>query len=328
MKIFNKVALTGLILAVSCGASYAAEMKKIAISTIVEVPSLMDAKQGVLDALAKRGYVVGQNLELEYQSANGSMPTQQQIAKKFIGGEPDVIVPITTPTAQSMVAATKDIPIVFTAVTDPIKAKLVKQYEQPGANVTGVSDAAPIGKQLDFFKRIVPDLKNIGFIYNPGLDNALAALEIIKTEGKKRGISVVESAAPTTNEVILATKKLIGKVDAVYVPNDTTVVAALEAIVKIGQDVDMPIFAGDTGAVKRGVLAGIGLDYKEVGLVTGTMVADVLDGKKVGSINTVAAYDVVSKFKMIVNLESAKNMDVTIPAQIISEATKVIPLKK
>jgi putative ABC transport system substrate-binding protein len=328
MKIFNKVVLSSLIIAASCSTGFAAEMKKIAISTIVEVPSLMDAKQGILDALADRGYVVGKNLELEYQSANGSMPTQQQIAKKFIGGTPDVIVPITTPTAQSMVASTKDIPIVFTAVTDPIKAKLVKQFKQPGANVTGVSDAAPIGPQLDFYKRIVPNLKTIGFIYNPGLDNALAALAIIKEEGAKRGIKVVESAAPTTNEVILATKKLIGKVDAVYVPNDTTVVAALEAIVKIGQDVNMPIFAGDTGAVKRGVLAGVGLDYNEVGRVTGAMVADVLDGKKPGTIDTVAAYKVVSKFKIIVNLESAKNMDVEIPTDILAEANEVIPVKK
>ena len=328
MRMFKKVALTGLIIAASCSTAFAADMKKIAISTIVEVPSLMDAKQGVLDVLAERGYVVGKNLTLEYQSANGSMPTQQQIAKKFIGEAPDVIVPITTPTAQSMVASTKDIPIVFTAVTDPIKAKLIKQYKQPGANVTGVSDAAPIGIQLDFFKRIVPDLKNIGFIYNPGLDNALAALAIIKAEGAKRGISVVESAAPTTNEVILATKKLIGKVDAVYVPNDTTVVAALEAIVKIGQDVDMPIFAGDTGAVKRGVLAGVGLDYNEVGRVTGAMAADVLDGKAVGSIDAVAAYNVVKKFKVIVNLGSAKKMSVTIPEKILAEATEIIKAKK
>ena len=328
MKIFNKVVLSSLIIAASCSTGFATDMKKIAISTIVEVPSLMDAKQGILDALADRGYVVGKNLELEYQSANGSMPTQQQIAKKFIGGAPDVIVPITTPTAQSMAASTKEIPIVFTAVTDPIKAKLVKQFKQPGANITGVSDAAPIGPQLDFYKRIVPNLKTIGFIYNPGLDNALAALAIIKEEGAKRGISVVESAAPTTNEVILATKKLIGKVDAVYVPNDTTVVAALEAIVKIGQDVDMPIFAGDTGAVKRGVLAGVGLDYNEVGRVTGAMVADVLDGKDPGTIDTVAAYKVVSKFKIIVNLESAKNMDVVIPADILAEANEIIPVKK
>lgn len=324
MKLINKLAISSLIVAASCATSFAADSKKIAISTIVEVPSLMDAKQGVLDVLAERGYVVGKNLELEYQSANGSMPTQQQIAKKFVGGQPDLIIPITTPTAQSVVAATKDIPIVFTAVTDPIKAKLVKQYEQPGANVTGVSDAAPIGAQLDFYKRIVPELKTIGFIYNPGLDNALAALENIKREGAERGIKVVESASPTTNEVILATKKLIGKVDAVYVPNDTTVVAALEAIVKIGRDVNMPIFAGDTGAVKRGVLAGVGLDYNEVGRVTGAMAADVLDGKKAGSINAVAAYDVVTKFKVIVNLESAEKMSVTIPKDVLAEATEII----
>ncbi|MEP3304583.1 MAG: ABC transporter substrate-binding protein, partial [Roseibium sp.] len=231
MKVATLIRAAMLALAAAAApAAHAAEMKTIAISTIVEVPSLMDGKQGIIDALADRGYVEGETLQIEYQNANGSMPTQQQIAKKFVGNAPDVIVPITTPTSQAMVASTKAIPIVFVMVTDPLKAKLIDRYEQPGANVTGVSDAAPIGQQLDLMLELLPDMKTVGFVYNPGLDNALAALAVLKEEAEKRNLAVVESAAPTTNEVILATKKLIGKVDAVYVPDDTTVVAAMEAI--------------------------------------------------------------------------------------------------
>ncbi len=309
--------------AATVSVAHADEMKTIAISTIVEVPSLMDGKRGIIDALADRGYVEGKTLRVEYQNANGSMPTQQQIAKKFVGDAPDVIVPITTPTSQAIAASTRDIPIVFVMVTDPLKARLIDSYTQPGGNVTGVSDAAPIGQQLDLMLEFLPDMKKVGFVYNPGLDNALAALAVMKSEADKRGLSVVESAAPTTNEVILATKKLIGKVDAVYVPDDTTVVAALEAIVKIGWDVKMPIFSGETSGVERGAAASVGLDYYSVGRLAGNMVADVLDGKPVGTIDAVIAKDLNDKFQTLINKSSAEKMGLTVPQSILDRATKV-----
>jgi putative tryptophan/tyrosine transport system substrate-binding protein len=300
------------------------DVKKIAISTIVEVPALLETKEGVLQGLAEKGFEVGKNLEVDYQNANGNMPTQQQIAKKFVGANPDVIVPITTPTSQSVVAATSTIPIVFTTVTDPIKAKLISRYEKPGKNVTGVSDAAPIKQQIDLMQELVPGLKKIGFIYNPGLDNALATLGWVKEQAAERGLEVVESPAPTTNEVILATKKLIGKVDAVYVPNDTTVVAALETIVKIGGEVQMPVFAGETGAVERGAIASVGLNYVELGRLTGHMVARVLNGEKPGDIDAVIAYNALTEFKLVINKSAASKMGVTIPDSALERATSVI----
>lgn len=324
MKRFLKTTIVTLAAGLLATSAMAADMKKVAISTIVEVPSLLETIRGVKEALAERGYVEGETLEIEYQNANGNMPTQQQIAKKFVGGNPDVIIPVTTPTAQAMVTATSDIPIVFTAVTDPVKAKLISQYEKPGKNVTGVSDASPIGEQLDFFKEIVPGLKTIGFVYNPGLDNAIATLERMETLGAERGISVVKSPAPTTNEVILATKKLIGKVDAIYVPNDTTVKSALEAIIKVGQDVDLPIFTGDSKDVERGTLAAVGLDMYAVGWVTGQIAADVLGGKTVGEIDSVIAYNEVDKFIVAVNKLAAERMGVTFSDAVLAKATVTI----
>jgi len=324
MQKLAKTALAGVLLGMSAWSVQAAEMKNVAISTIVEVPALNETRQGIVEALAERGYVEGETITIDYQNANGNMPTQQQIAKKFIGANPDVIIPITTPTSQAMVAATSEIPIVFATVTDPVKARLISQYENPGANVTGVSDAAPISQQVDLMTSIVPNLKKIGFVYNPGLDNALATLGWLKEQAAKRGIEIVESAAPTTNEVVLATRKLVGKVDAIYVPNDTTVVAALEAIVKVGQDVDLPIFAGETGAVERGVIASVGLDYIAVGRVAGDMAADVLDGKPVGEIDAVIAYNVVTEFKVYVNLKAAEAMGATVPEDVLARATKII----
>lgn len=324
MKQFLKLAIGAAMATSVMVSAHAAEMKKVAISTIVEVPALIDTKDGILEGLAEGGYEVGKTITVDYQNANGNMPTQQQIAKKFIGNNPDVIIPITTPTSQSVVAGTKTIPIVFATVTDPVKAKLIDKYEKPGGNVTGVSDAAPIGEQLKMFREMIPGLKKIGFVYNPGLDNALATLGWVKEQGGPMGIEVVESPAPTTNEVIIATKKLVGKVDAIYIPNDTTVVAALESIVKIGQDTDTPIFTGETGGVERGAAGSIGLDYKEVGRVAGRMAAKVLDGENPGEIDAVIAYKVVDKFVIMVNKGSAEKMGMTVPQALLDRATKII----
>lgn len=324
MKQFKILGIAAAALSLASSIAMAQDMKHVAISTIVEVPALVESKQGAIEALADRGYVDGENLTIDYQNANGNMPTQQQIAKKFVGDAPDVIIAITTPTAQAVAASTSDIPIVFSTVTDPLKASLISQFEKPGGNITGVSDAAPIGPQLDMLLEILPDTKTVGFIFNPGLDNSLSALETIKAAGAERGLEIVESAAPTTNEVILATKKLIGDVDAVYVPNDSTIVAALEAIIKIGQDVDMPIFTGETGGVTRGSIASVGLDYIAVGRIAGDMAADILEGADPGQIDAVVAYEAVSDFKVVVNLGAAKRMGVVIPDSVMARATEVI----
>jgi putative ABC transport system substrate-binding protein len=306
------------------GAAIAQSPKRVAISTIVEVPALVETKEGIIQALAARGFTDGKNFSIDYQNANGAMPTQQQIAKKFVGDAPDVIVAITTPTAQAMASATKTIPIVFATVTDPIKAKLIAGYAKTGTNITGVSDAAPLPSQIDLMLEILPKMKKVGFIYNPGLDNAVSTLETLRGLLKAKGIEIVESPSPTTNEVILATKKLVGKVDAIYVPNDTTVVSALETIVKVGQETQTPVFAGETGAVVRGVIGSVGLDYVAIGKVAGNMVADILGGKKAGDIEPVLAYKLLTNFQVAINRGSAQKMGVTVPESVIKRATKLI----
>ncbi len=322
----RRVGLLPAGLAVLALASVAAadELKTIAISTIVEVPQLVEAKEGVIKGLAEKGFVVGKSIKIEYRSANGSMPTQQQIAAKFVGEGVDVIVPITTPTAQAIVSATKTIPIVFAVVIDPVKAKIIPQFKHPGGNVTGVSDAPPIEAQLRLFKEILPKLGKLGFLYNPGLDSSKATLGWVQEQGKKLGIAVVEAAAPTTNEVIPATNKLVGNVDAIYVPNDTTVVAALETIVKIGKETRTPVFTGETRGVERGAIASVGLNYTQVGMLAGHMVAEVLNGKKPGDIDAVLAYEALPDNIVAVNKGSAAAMGVSLPEAVVKRATKVV----
>jgi len=322
-RLIRMTPILGLILA-TCSAVHAADTKKIAISMIIEVPQLLQTKDGILTGLSERGFSDGRNLSVEYQTANGNMPTQQQIARKFVGEVPDVIVAITTPTSQAMVAATKDIPIVFATVIDPVKAKVISKYDKPGGNVTGVSDAPPIAQQLRLIREILPNLKKIGSVYNPSLDSSKATLEWINEQGKPLGIEVVESPAPTANEVIPAARRLVGKVDAIFIPNDTTVVASIEAIVKIGEETKTPIFTGETRGVERGGIASIGLNYTEVGRLAGHMVAEVLSGKKPGDIDAIIAYQKLPNLDVYVNKRSASAMGVAIPPTVLARATKVV----
>jgi len=316
--------LTIVAATLAAGAAHAAGMKKVAISTIVEVPQLVETKDGVIQGLAEKGFVAGKNLIIEYQTANGNMPTQQQIARKFVGDGADVIVPITTPTAQAMATATRDVPIVFATVADPVKAKLIKEFKPTGTNITGVSDQPPILEQLKLIQEMVPNAKKIGFIYNPGLDSALAALDWVRTAGKVLGMEVVEAPSPTTNEVIPAARKLVGNVDAIYVPNDTTVTAALETVVKIGQETKIPVFTGETRGVERGAAGSVGVDYIQVGKLAGRMVAEILNGRKPGDIEPIIAYQKMSKLLIAVNKKSAAAMGATIPADVLARATKIV----
>ncbi|MCZ0736323.1 ABC transporter substrate-binding protein [Phreatobacter sp. AB_2022a] len=312
-------ALTGF-----AGRAAQAAPKRVMISTIVEVPQLIETKDGVIQGLAERGFVDGRDIKVEYLTANGNASTQQQIARKFVGDGADLIVAITTPTAQAMISATSSIPIVFAAVTDPIKAKLIARFNAPGGNITGVSDAPPLTAQLALFREILPNLKKLGFVYNPGLDSSNATLEHLRAEGAKLGVTVTEAAAPTTNEVIPATRKLVGSVDAIYVPNDTTVVAALETVVKIGQETRIPVFAGETRAVDRGALASVGLDYVEVGKAAGRMAAAILGGAKPGDVDAVVAYQTMPNLVVVVNRRAAQAMGVTLPEAVLRKATRTV----
>ena len=195
-----------------------------------------------------------------------------------------MIVPISTPSAQAVVGATKEIPVVFTAVTDPVGAKLVADPKHPGGNVTGMSDLSPIGKHLDLIKEIMPAAKTLGVIYNPGEANSLTLLELLKAEAPARGLAIEEAPAPKSSDVLPAAQSLVGKVDAIYVPTDNTVVTALEAIVQVGRQNKLPVFAGDTDSVPRGAIAALGFNYGDVGRQTGKIVVRVLKGEKPGDI--------------------------------------------
>ncbi|KAA0677758.1 ABC transporter substrate-binding protein [Azospirillum brasilense] len=297
-----------------------AQTKTVAITAIVEHPALDATRDGVIEALKAAGYTPGDTLKVEYQSAQGNPATAAQIARQFAGARPDVIVPISTPSAQAVVASTRDIPVVFTAVTDPVGAQLVRSLDKPGANVTGVSDMAPVAAHVALIREIVPSVKRLGVLYNAGEPNSVSLVKALKDEAQKAGLTVVEATATKSADAQPAARSLVGKADAIYVPLDNTVVSALESVVAVGQQAKLPVFSADTDSVARGTVASIGFDYRQVGRQTGEVVVRILKGEKPGDVPVTFAKGT----DLFVNPKSAAAMGVTIPEAVTQRATKVV----
>jgi putative tryptophan/tyrosine transport system substrate-binding protein len=317
-------AFTALIIVLVLTASAAADTaKKVDIVTMVDTPQLLEVRDGILQGLHDHGYIDGSNIKVDFKSAQGNFGTAQQIVRQFIGDQPDVIVTITTPTSEAAVAATKDIPIIFTTVTDPQKAKLVPTLKHPGGNVSGISDLVPTERQLDAVKTLVPDLKRLGFVYDPSLPNAVSTVENIKAVAPKMGFTTVDSPAMGLNNVPAAGQALVGKVDAIFVPNDTTVYAAFEALVKICQEAKLPLFSAERRSVQRGAVATVGFDFKQMGVKTADMVDRVLKGTKAGDMDVVFMEDEPGSLGLYINKASAEKMGVSVPPEMLAKAARV-----
>ena len=312
--------LGALSLAMGISLAAAADVKSVAVTAIVEHPALDSARDGILEALNQAGYTQGDNLKWQYQSAQGNTGTAAQIARKFIGDKADVLVGIATPTAQALAAGTKQIPIVFTAVTDPVQAQLTPSWEASGTNVTGVSDVLELDKQIDLIKEIIPDAKKVGIVYNPGEANSVAVVEALKKQLPEHGMELVEAAAPRTVDVRNAALSLAGKVDVIYTNTDNNVVSAYEAMAKVGNDTKTPLIASDTDSVKRGAIAALGVDYHDLGVQTGRIVARILDGEKPGDI----APQTSDNLQLFINVTAAEKQGVLLSEELLLRATQII----
>lgn len=301
-------------------ASGAPDNKHVAITQIVEHPALDAVRKGVKDVLQEAGWVEGENLQWNYQSAQGATATAAQIAKKFAGENPDIIVAIATPSAQAVAASARQSNIVFTAVTDPVGAKLVEAWDRPGKRITGVSDLTPIDQHLQLIKDAMPNAKRIGVIYNPGEANSVSLVKLVNKHALALNLEVVEAASPKSADVQTATRSLLGKVDAIYLPTDNTVISALEGVIKVAQQADIPVFAGDTDSVKRGAVAALGFNYYDVGRQTGDMVVAILNGKSPGDMPV----EGVQKTELFVNPKAAERMGLTLDQALLNRAKEIV----
>ncbi|MGA9290204.1 MAG: ABC transporter substrate-binding protein [Anaerobacillus sp.] len=251
----------------------------IGVTQIVEHPSLDAAFEGFKMALEENGFKEGDNVTYDVQNAQNDMNNSNTIAQNLVGDEVDLIFANSTPSAQSALNATSDIPIIFTSVTDPVGAKLVEDFDKPGENITGTTDTHPdaIPKTIDFIANEF-DAKNVGLIYNAGEQNSVAQVDIVKEAMDGTGMKAVEKSVSTSAEVKQAAEALVGKVDVIYIVTDNTVVSALESVISVANDKDIPLFAGEFDSVSRGAFAAYGFDYKDIGYEAGQMAAKILKG--------------------------------------------------
>jgi putative ABC transport system substrate-binding protein len=297
-----------------------ADTPSVAVTAIVEHPALDAVRDGVRDVLKEQGYVPGESLEFSYDTAQGNPAIASQIARRYAGQDHDVIVAISTPSAQAVVSATNRVPVIFSAVTDPKAARLVEDIDDPQGRVTGVSDLSPVQQQLELIREAMPEAETVGVIYNSGEANSVKIVELLKTHGPELGFEIVESVAPKSAAVLSAARNLVGKADAVYIPTDNTIVSALESAVKVGMENDLPIFAADTASVPRGAVAALGFDYYDLGRQTGRMVVRVLEGTAPSEMPV----EYVDTTQLAVNPGSAKRMGLTFPQAVLDRADEVV----
>jgi putative tryptophan/tyrosine transport system substrate-binding protein len=324
--------LVALLLATSilggCGKSQAStsssaqeekKVKKIGITQIVEHPALDASRKGFIEALKSKGFEEGKNVEIDFQNAQGEPATAQTIAQNFVSKKKDLILAIATPTAQAAFNATKSIPILITAVTDPVQAGLVKALDKPETNVTGTSDNVPIETQFELLKKLVPNGKKVGILYNTSEANSEIQVNSAKKAAPSFGLEIVATGITNVNEVPQALDTLLSKIDVLYVPTDNMVVSAMPIISSQAFKKNIPIIGSERGQVEAGALATTGIDYYKLGFQTGLAAVEVLNGKSPKDIPVTTLKDM----QLVINTDAAKKLNITIPEDLNSKAEKI-----
>jgi len=317
--IINLLCGASLSLGVILGIATAQEIK-VGVTSIVEHPALDAARDGVKQALEEAGYKDGENYQFIFQSAQNRQPTAVQIAQKYVGDKVDVIVAIGTPSAQAAANATLEIPVVFSAITDPVAAGLMQDLEKPDANVTGVSDMTPVVEHVKLIRELLPNATKIGYLYNPSEANSVAALRVLQEAAGGLGFEIVESTALQTAQVRNATLALVDKVDVIYITTDNTVVSALETAIMVANENKTPFVAADPESAVRGALVAAGVNYFDIGLLTGEIVVKLLKGEDIANIPA----QIAPANDLFINKQTAEAIGYQFPDSIVERATRII----
>lgn len=301
------------------GATTSAEVKNIGVVQLVQHDALDAANKGFVDALKEKGFEDGKNIKIEQQNAQGEQTNAQTISKQFVDAKKDLIFAIATPAVQAAYNSTKDIPIIFTAVTDPVKAEVAKDWKSSGTNVTGTSDKVPVEKQIELLKKLVPNAKTLGAIYNTSETNSVIQVNELKAAAEKQGLAVKEIGVTNVNEINQNLASALGQIDVLYTPTDNTVASGYALVGKLCLDKNIPIIGAEDAIVTKGGLASIGIDYYKLGKEAGLKAADVLSGKKPSEVEITT----LSEMTFTINTDVAKKLNITIPADIEANAKKV-----
>lgn len=304
-------ALTG------CGEDKKAEAPKtIGIVQLVEHDALDAANRGITDALKERGVT----MEIDRQNAQADQSNLRNIAQRFVSHNYPLIFAIATPAAQTVANATSTTPIVATAVTDFAVAKLVKDNNKPGTNVTGSSDMNPIAAQTELLLKLVPNAKTVGTIYNSSEINSQLQIDILRKELEKHGVALAEATISSVNDIQQAAQSLVGKVDVMYVPTDNVVASSMPTLYRVTQAAKLAVVAGEAGMVRSGATATVAVDYYNLGKIAGNMGADILEGKAKPQ-GMPIRYQ--TEFKVVLNEPVVKELGLTVPEDVAKNVTWV-----
>lgn len=291
---------------------------RIGLAQIMEHTSLNLIRDSFTAEMEALGYGPDK-VEIDYQNAQSDQSNLNSICQKFAGDGKDLIVAIATPTAISAAAAAPDIPLVFSAVTDPVAAKLVENPDAPEGNITGTSDAIPVDQVFELMNQLTPGVETVGLVYNLGEVNSVAVIEQAKTYLDSKGIGYVEATVTNTSEVQQAAQSLVGKCQAFYTPIDNTVATAMPVYAEVAKQAGLPIYTGADSMVIDGGFATVGIDYTLLGKQTAAMAVKVLEGTPISEIPV----ETLSNFATVVNTTTAEAIGVTLPGDLLSSAIVV-----
>ena len=292
----------------------------VGISKIITHPALDAIEQGIIDGLRDAGY---DDIIFDLQQANGDIATANSIAGKFKADRVDLAIGIATPTSQALANTITDSPVLFSAVTEPIEAGLVETYDHGIGNVCGVSDLTPVAAQISLLKEVA-GIRRLGVVYTSGEANAVLLAGMAEAVCGKLGIEYVPSSVTNSSEVKQAAQAIAGRVDGFYVSNDNTVVSALPALADVALNAGIPIMSADTTSAEGlDIMLAWGFDYYKLGRATARMAAELLEGADPASI-PVGFMTEPEDIQLLVNLDTAKKLGITIPREIISQASIII----
>lgn len=270
--------LLSLTLILACGAAYAEDKPVIGIIQQMDHVALNAARDGFVKALEDNGFVDGETITLDIQNGQGDQSNLATIADRFISEKADLVLAIATTAATTMAGKTESIPILGTAITDYVSAKLVESNEKPGYNVSGTSDMNPVSAQIELLKKLVPEAKTVGVLFTSGETNSVIQAAMAKEAIEAQGMTYVEGTATNTNDVQQAVQQLVGKCDAIYLPTDNVMASSIPIIYGVTVESKTPVICGESGMVYNGGLATLGISYFQLGYETGLMAVEVLGG--------------------------------------------------
>ena len=309
------LSLAGCSQAGGSSSSGEAETLRLGIIQPMEHESLDAAREGFVQALADHGYTDGDTIVLDYQNAQGDSSALLTISQRFVGDDCDLVLAIGTGAAQSIASQTSDIPVLITAVTDPVDAGLVQSSEAPGTNVTGTNDMNPIREQLELIPEILPDAQTVGLLYTSSEDNSILQIEEAKAILEEMNLDYVEQTVTGSNDVQQAVQSIVTRCDAIYIPTDNTFASAMPLVGSVVMESGTPVICGATGMVEAGGLITLGLNYYNLGYQTGEMAVQVLEGADPASMPVQSQ----NQYDYVVNEEMLSALGMELPQSLLEK---------